>query len=797
MRISLNWLKEFVDFHMSSEELAERLEMTGTALESITKVGADFSGVITGYVKAVEQHPKADRLHLCKVDVGRGEDLSIVCGAPNVAVGQKVAVAVVGSTLPGGAKIGKAVIRDVPSEGMMASETELGLGEDASGIMVLDENIPIGVDLKEALDLDDYIIDFEITPNRPDCMSMVGIAREVAALIGGKLRMPELRLKEEEPPANSQAQVEVNDVDLCPRYSARVVTDLTVKPSPFWMRQRLVKGGIRPINNLVDVTNYVLLELGQPLHAFDLELLKDETIIVRRAKPRETIETLDGETHELSPEMLVIADKSRPVALAGIMGGANTEIRDETTRCLIESAYFTAETVCRTGYALDMRSEASSRFERGLDPNGTMFAADRAAQLMAELGGGKVLRGAIDVYPEKVAPKTITLRSARVNGILGTVLNEEEIAGTLNRIELETTVEANISVTVPTFRPDLEREIDLVEEVGRLYGYENMPSTLPSATGQHGGRTPAQYAAMTVRNTLIASGLDEIVTYAFIDPKDLASVDAEERWRLVKLMNPLSEEQSVLRPTLLPGLLKTIKYNTNYGQKDVQICEMGRVFAARDGSGLPDEEVRAAFALTGAWDDDEWYGDPSPVDLFDAKGIVEAVIARLGFSGATVVRASYPWLHPGKAASVMLEGKEAGYFGELHPAVRDAFDLDHDVFIGDLSVDLLVGSIPDTIRVSPPSKYPAITYDLALIVDQSVPAGDIERVIRRSGGELLRAVRLFDIYQGEQVPEGKKSMAYRVVLQSTERTLKESEGEAARSAIVQALQEELGASIRS
>lgn len=796
MKVSLNWLREFVDIDMPAEELAERLEMTGTALESITGIKSGMTGVKIGRIEEVKPHPQADRLRLCLVDAGGPAALEIVCGAPNIAVGQKVPVAFVGGELPGGRKIGGTVIRGVSSQGMLASEVELGLGEDASGIMILDAGAPVGADLREYLRMDDCVIDFEITPNRPDCMSMAGIAREVAVLTGGHVRVPPADVIEDHRQADNQAKVEVKDSDLCPRYSARVIVDLTVGPSPLWMRQRLLKGGIRPINNIVDITNYVLLETGQPLHAFDLERLSEGTIIVRRAQDGEVMETLDGVERTLDSDMLIIADPGGPIALAGVMGGAATEIAEGTTRCLLESAYFAPTTICRTSQRFDLRSEASSRFERGIDPNGTVYAADRAARLMRELAGGRVLKDVIDVYPKPIAPRRLTLRPEKVNAVLGTELTAPAVAEMLHKIELKVTKAKPFKVTVPTFRPDLEREIDLVEEVARLYGYGRIASTLPRSGGRHGGLTAPQRATFTLRDILSAAGLREIVTYAFVDPKDVARlgmVGAETR--LVRVVNPLSEEQSVLRPTLTAGLLKTCFYNKNYGCEDLRLFELGRIFKERHDAPLPEETVMISAAMTGAVEADAWYGEPRLTDFFDAKGVIEAIMHGLRIAEWSLERAELPWLHPGKSANVVADQEIVGFVGELHPRVKEAFELDRPVFVFELSADALTGLTPETPSIVTPSRYPAVIRDIALVVDEDVSAGEIAGILRDGGGELLQETRLFDVYTGEQVPEGKKSLAYRLVFRTADRTLTDAEVDEVRRGIAARL-EKAGARIR-
>jgi phenylalanyl-tRNA synthetase beta chain len=784
---------------MTAEELAERLEMTGSAVEAVQKTASAFKGVKVGLVKDVSPHPSADRLRVCTLDIGQAKDLNIVCGAPNVGKGQKVPVVTVGGTLPGGVEIKMAELRGVTSEGMIASETELGLGEDASGILVLQDDPEIGTDLNNILELDDTVIDFEITPNRPDCMSMIGMAREVAVLTGVKVRTPDVKIVEVDPRSSTKASIDIKDPDLCPRYSSRIVTGLKVDKSPLWMRIRLNKAGIRPVNNLVDITNYVLVETGQPLHAFDLKILKGNKIIVRRAGKREEIETLDGVKRALTDEMLVIADAERPVAIAGIMGGADTEISASTIECLIESAYFKPSNICRTSYALDLRSEASSRFERGIDPESTLHAAERAAQMMQDIAGGRVLRGSIDEYPKRIKPTTLSLRQERVNKILGTSIEKKDMKKYLNSIEFEVTDGPEMKVTVPTFRPDIEREIDLVEEIARIYGFERIESTLPRSGGRHGGLDQKQKAVWRLRDTLVSAGLQEVITYAFIDPADLdrlAMNDPEVIGDLLKLKNPLSAEQGILRPTLLPGLMRVLRYNASYGNANMHIFEMGRTFKGQKSKDLPEEEVRAAGLLWGPWERDHWYAKSIKADFFDAKGIIQAVMERSGIDEWRLEKQEMSWLQPGQSAVIKTEGEEVGYIGKLHPAVAARYEIEGDVFIFEISADRIVGQIPAGRNVTAPSRYPSIVEDVAVIVDDTISAEQLDVVIKSAAGHILKDAELFDEYKGSHIPAGKKSMAYHLVFQAPDRTLTDQEAIQGKMQVVEVLINKVGAEIR-
>lgn len=815
MRVSVNWLREFVDFDWTPEKLAEELETTGTAVESIERISSPLKQVVVGEITDIRPHSQADKLVVCEVDVGKGKRLSIVCGAKNISVGDRVPTALVGAELPGGRRIGKAIFRGSESQGMLCSEKELGLGEDTSGILIFDKSAPIGGNIKDVFELDDTVIDFEITPNRADCMSMLGMAREVAAITGSKVRFPSQNVTEIETEAESKASVEIKNAKLCPRYSARIIKDVMVRSSPIWLQQRLIKAGVRPINNLVDITNYIMMETGQPLHAFDYKRLAKGKIIVRQANRGESLVTLDGVERKLTEDMLVIADPTGPVALAGVMGGAATEIGDVTTEVLLESAYFFPKNIYHTSHQLELRSESSSRFERGIDPNGTIYAANRAARLIAELARGKVLKGVIDVYPEPIKPWMVSLRPERVNQILGTEITPQEIVEILERLELkiETTKQSKklsslrtpnpeprtLSVTVPTFRPDLEREIDLIEEVARIYGYNRIKSTLPESSGKQGGLSFDQQINGLIKQTLVAAGLQEVISYTFISPQDLKKVRlpaASPLRQAVRIKNPLSVDQSILRTTLIPGLLQTISFNTGYGIEDVQIFEIGRVFHPRERE-LPEEKVMVASTITGSWQPKQWYEKAREADFFDIKGIVEALLLELGIKNWQLKSSDFPMFHPGRCGEVLVEGESIGFAGEIHPRIIESYGLPKAVMAFELEEDRLIKHATSEKIAVTPSRYPAISLDIAFVVDQKITAKKAEEVIRRSGGKLLQNARLFDVYEGKPIPSGKKSLAYTVVYQSPDRTLREDEVMEIQKRVLKSLEAELGAVIRA
>ncbi|MDO8885552.1 phenylalanine--tRNA ligase subunit beta [Candidatus Oleimmundimicrobium sp.] len=802
MRVSLNWLKDYVDFDISIEELIEKLNLSGTAVESVQYLGKGLENIVVGQIKKIESHPNADKLVVCQVDVGAEAELTIVCGAKNMKEGDKVPVALVGAVLPNGMEIKKAKLRSVESYGMMCSAIELNIGDDASGLMILDPKLKIGEELSKTLNLKDVILELEITPNRPDCLGTIGIAREVTAITDGKLKKPVIEIEESEKLANDFAGVEIVDPELCPRYVARIIKDVKIGPSPRWFQQRLKAVGLRPINNIVDITNYVMWETSQPLHAFDYEKIKNGKIIVRRAKNNETILTLDDVERRLDDSMLVIADSSGPIALAGVMGGVKSEVSESTTTILLESAYFKPTNIMRTSRGLGLISESSLRFERGTDPGGTVFAADRAAQLMAEFANGKVLKGIIDVYPKKIMPKTLKLRVNCVNEILGTDLPAGEMDKILESLEIEVSKaeqDNQLNVLIPTFRPDLEREIDLIEEIGRIYGYNRIQSTLPESSGKQGGLSLSQKIEKRIKNSLTSSGFWETINYSFVTPNFYEKIRLDKKDPLAKcvlLKNPLSEEQSVLRTTLIPGLLDVAKRNVNRDIYNAQVFEMGRVFRPVSGKELPDEPLMVAGAATGSWSEGQWFGKEPLIDFFDVKGAIENLLADLGIKDWFLRKALHSTFHPGKCAELLIDGDVAGILGEVHPEVNAAYEFPNKVVVFELFVSKLVSHAKLLTRFEEIPRYPGISLDVSLIVDEKVLNEQIVKVIRAAGDKLLKEVRLFDLYTGKNIPTGKKSLAYSLTYQASDRTLTDEEVMKVQKRVIAGLEKKLGAEIR-
>ena len=802
MRVSLEWLREYVDFTLSPDRLAELLSMSGTSVDRVISAGAGVDGVITARVDEVRPHPNADNLLLAMVDDGSAVR-EIVCGAPNLRAGMRSALAVPGAHLPAVSSrpLKRATIRGVESDGMLVSAAELGMSYEASGIIELEEEVPIGVPVSDVLAVEDTIFDLEITPNRPDCMSVVGIAREVAALTGETLLLPDLELDERGEPIEELVRIEILDPHECPRYSARALTGVKVRQSPIWMQRRLIASGMRPINNLVDVTNYVLMELGQPLHAFDLDLLGQRTIVVRLAGQGEAITTLDGVEHQLDRRTLVIADASKPVAMAGIMGGEDSEVVERTSNVLIESAYFDPTSILLTSKRLGVRTEASSRFERGTDPAGTLFAARRAADLMLKLAGGKMAQGEVDVNPEPFHPVTIDVRPERVNRLLGTGISGGEMKKILEGLEINTVLSEGDGVRyqVPSFRPDLEREIDLVEEVARVYGYGRIPESLPAGGGIQAGLSRAQRLDRRVTGSLAAQGLMEIITYSFMRPSDLDLLGIppdDPRRREVKLLNPLAETGEDMRTSMLPGMLRAAAGNLNRGNRDLAFFERGRLFLARGRQELPEEPECLGLLLCGARCEPGWSEPMNPVDYFDLKGIVENLALELGVAALSFVPGECPYLAPGMTARVTVGEHDSGLIGQLHPIVAGSFGLEGEFYVGELLLEPLFEAAEVGFEYRPVGRFPNVKVDIALMVNEGLEESAVEGAIVRHGGENLAYVRLFDVYKGPQIPSGKKSLAFALEFGSPDRTLTDEETHREMDRLISAVEKAFGAELR-
>ncbi len=809
MRVSMGWLKELVDVDLPVPELSERLDMTGTKVEAVHVIGDALDGVIVGRILTKVRHPEADTLWVTTVDVGAVEPLNIVCGAQNFEAGDIVPVAVVGATLPNGMTIKRAKLRGVVSEGMNCSAAELGIGSDQSGLLILPADAPVGVAFAEYRGMSDTVLELEVTPNRPDCLSMAGVAREVGAVLGTPARVPVSHPDEAGAATDGVVGISIEDPALCVRYTARVVTGVKVGPSPDWLAARVAAAGARPINNVVDVTNYVMFELGQPLHAFDIDTLARDggrvAISVRVAREGEKLTTLDGQDRELASDTLLICDPTGPVALAGVMGGAATEVSDTTVNVLLESACFQPASTGRTSRRLGLISEASQRFERGVDPNGCAAAIDRAAALLAEVAGGIVGVGIADAYPALVAPRQLALRLERMNGLLGTDISPVETIDILSRLGLSVApgADGTLDVEVPTFRPDLEREVDLIEEVVRVYGMERVVSTLPAGRGRVGGRTLSQARRERIGAALRAAGLNEAITWSFGDPRDIERLG----WEFgpgelpVRLLNPMSQDQSIMRSSVLPGMLRAVGNNQRKGTGDVHLYEIGAVWWTADGRKQPKERTVVAGVLAGRWHRPSWdeTGDAreAGLDFFDGKGLVETVCEELGIAKWRVRAAERAWLQPGRSAEVVLGGDVAGWLGEVHPRVLDAYECAGPVVAFELGLKPLMAAAREVSDFVDLPRFPAAKIDMAIIVPGDVAFERVEQAIRSAGGKLLESARLFDRYQGKGVPDGHVSLAFSLTYRDPERTLTDEEVAAAHERLVRKVTGAVGGTLRS
>lgn len=783
MRAPLSWLRAFVPYEGETGALAERLSLAGLAVEQIIRPAQAIDGVIVAEVLEVAKHPDADSLQLVVVDDGRGPR-NIVCGASNYIVGDRVPLAVPGSSLPGGIEIGKRKVRGQESDGMLCSGRELGLGADHSGILILDRDEKPGASLVDALELDDEVLELDVLPNRPDALSILGIAREIAALFGLPLTVPGLVIDESSEPAEDAIRVEVADPIGCPRYTARILRGIGARGrSPWWLRRRLLLSGMRPIDPIVDATNHQMLEVGQPLHAFDLATLRGATIRVRAATPGETLGTLDGQIRQLVEGDLLICDADRPIALAGVMGGADTEVTETTTDVLLESASFDARRIAATSRRLDLRSEAAQRFERGIDLAIVEVANARCAALIASLTGATVASGTVADGPGALDPPRIVTSVSWLASAIGAPITDEIADTTLSAIGCDLDRDGDTLVVVPpTWRPDMVAAEDVAEEVARLYGYDRIPETLPSGA-RTGGLSPAQLNERKVRAALLATGADEAVTLSLIAPDlpDRLDLPAEHPWRgVIAVANPLSDQESRLRPSLLPGLLEAAHRNVSRRVLPVRLFEVGTVFEARGNEVL--ESKRCALVLTGPAPGG-WHAAGRTLDVFDARAALDAIASALGVSFTIEQDEDPPApFHPARTGLVLVAGEVLGTVGELHPRTADAFELPDRVALLDLDLDPLLGRHTAARAIEVP-RLPAVDRDLALVVDARTPSTLIADTIRRAGGDLVESVELFDRYVGAQVGEGKVSLAYAIRLRAVDRTLTDEEAAAVMTAI--------------
>lgn len=775
MNVPMQWLKDYVNIDCDMKTFTDSMTMSGSKVERYEELGQEISGIVVGKILKIERHPDADKLVVTQVDVGQEAPIQIVTGANNINQEDYVPIALCGSNLPGGIKIKKGKLRGIESNGMMCSIEELGLSSEdfpeapEDGIYIFNEPHELGMDVKPLFGLDDVVVEYEITSNRPDCFSIVGIAREAAATFNLPFHYPETKVDEIAGNAADHIDISIQDDDLCARFAGRIVQNVKIGPSPSWMKKKLLSCGVKPINNIVDITNFVMLELGQPMHAYDLSKLEGGKIIVRRAVDGEKTMTLDGEEHELDASMLVIADEKNPVGIAGIMGGEHTKVTEETTTLLLEAANFDGTNIRFTSRKLGLRSDASTKFEKYLDPNNIKDAMNRACRLINMLGAGDVISGMVDVYPHKRESIEVAYNPENINRLLGTDIDESTMVAIFEKIELVVDREAR-KVTVPTFRPDIEREADLAEEVARFYGYNNIPVTLSTGTPTVGKKNYKQTIEDVTRNVMENCGIHEAMTYSFESPKVFDKLKLDEKHPLrhaVKISNPLGEDFSMMRTTTMNGMLTALSTNYNRRNESAYLYELAYVYLPQDDTltELPDERLQLTIGMYGG------------VDFYDVKGVIETLLEGVGITDGFSYepQTEVPYLHPGRQAKITLNTKELGLIGEVHPDVTDNYDMDTRVYVAVIDMPILVKKSTLDRSYTALAKYPAINRDIALIAKDDVLVGQIEAIIKQRGGKTLESIKLFDVYTGGQIEEGYKSLAFALTFRASDRTLKEKE----------------------
>ncbi len=786
MKVSISWLKDYIDIRMDAADLADALTMAGLEVESVSNRYAYLQTVVVGGVMEVRPHPNADKLTICRVDTG-DRSYTVVCGAPNVSEGMLAPLAMPGTVFPDGSQLDQSVIRGEKSEGMLCSDMELGLGTDSSGIMALDSSFNVGDRLAHALGLEDTVFEFDLTPNRPDCLSVIGIAREIAAIQNTALKYPDYSLADKKNTISALTSVRIEAPDHCPRYTARLVENIVLKPSPFWMQDRLLSVGLRPINNIVDITNYVLMETGQPLHAFDFDQLTQNRIVVKTAADGDKFVTLDQKERPLNHQMLMICDGEKPVAVGGVMGGLNSEIEDTSRRVLIESAYFNPVSIRKTSKTLGLATDASHRFERGVDPEGTVRAVNRAAKLMVELGEGTLIEGIIDEYPQPQTINRVSLSVERTHRLLGIHPDGNQIKELLESIEFKVEKmipegeDQRLIVVPPSFRVDISRPEDLMEEVARLAGYNNIPTTFPAMPAE--ARPPARY--MDLRNRLkglmTGAGFTEAITYSFVAEAScdrLRLKKKDPRRNLIHILNPLIEDQAVMRTSLVTGLVETAVYNIDQQIKNIKIFEIGKVFIKTESQDLPLEPEFLAALWTGSRDEASWHGREIPCDFYDIKGVAEGLIHPLKIDNirfTALPENDCDYTRPGYSAQILAAETEIGVVGEIHPQVREAFDLRQPAYIFELDLDKIISLIPPTRNSRPIPKFPAIYRDITVIIDRSVETQTVLGAVEKNREDLVESLHLFDVFEGEPIAAGKKSVSFRVTYRSADKTLEDED----------------------
>lgn len=793
MKVSYKWLKELVEFDWSADELALRLTMAGLDVAGIQTNTHNWDKIVVGEILAINPHLRNPKLSVCQVNVG-DHSLNIVCGANNIQVNNKVPVALIGAVLPDGQKIAEKEILGVKSFGMLCSERELNLGANTTEIMILDPNLIRGVSLFKGLSLQDYILDIDLTPNRPDCLSVLGIAREIFALGGRNLKKIKPNLKEVSQRASAHFRVIIENKNDCPRYAARIIKNVSIKNSPAWIVQKIEALGIRAINNVVDTTNYVMLELGHPLHAFDLQHFPSDKVLVRRGFPRERMRTLDGVERELSPSNLLITNGEEPVAIAGIIGGEKSEVTESTKDILLESACFNPQVIRQGRMALGVVTEASQRFEKGTSPEAVALALDRAARLIAENSGGEVLQGRVDNYPQPEKPKTIVLVPEKANELLGAQLKSKEMVSILKKLEFSVAQNGKLKVKVPYFRRDIFHYSDLVEEIARIYGLEKIPISQKAGGNLITNLTAEEKFLKKIRNILVGLGFSESVTNSFISPKMQESLEA--RFHPMRVLNPISEELSVLRRSLLPSLLSVIQWNQNRKENDLRIFEIGKVYGKNpDGTIL--ERANLGLVLSGNRFPPSWETEEEKVDIFDLKGTWEALGENLELRKTEVMAEESNLFEPGQSFVLKIGGQVVGEMGKVTQEYLENFDLKEDLYFLEIELPKLMEFQSQAKKFEPLAKYPPVDRDLALVVEDQVYSSQIIEQIKKAGGNLVEEVSLFDIYRGDQIPSGKKSLAYAIRYRSGTKTLTDSEVDEIHNNIVNQLKQHFKVQIRA
>ncbi|MCD7974307.1 MAG: phenylalanine--tRNA ligase subunit beta [Phascolarctobacterium sp.] len=809
MLASLEWLKQYVDINISVDELVEKITGIGLEVETVTYLGKGIEGVIIGKVTEIYRHPDSDHLWVCMMDYGQGI-VQILTGAQNVHKNDIVPVAVVGSCLPNGMKLKKAKMRGLDSFGMLCSAEELGidskllLPEQRNGIFILPQDTAIGMDIKDVLGLNDVVIEIDLTSNRADCFSIIGLAREIAAVTGCRLKMPDFEVKEVAGGnAADMVAIKIESADLCNRFGVRLLKDIRISPSPEWMQKRLRACGVRPISNVVDVTNYVMLELGQPMHAYDYDKVLGHAIIVRRAVEGEKLVTLDGQERTLNPAMITIADSEHAIGLGGVMGGLETEVTDDTVNVLLEAATFNGASIRRTSRALGLRSEASGRFERGVDTVLNHNALNRAANLLENMGACTTVVGIVEAYPKEIELPVIKIAIKQINARIGVEISKEEIIKTLTDLDFKVEDEGiALSITIPSWRNDVTCDADISEEIARMHGLEHIQSHLPTLSLAQGHQAVIEDVKDDIQDYMVGVGISEVMTYSFINPQcfDMLRLPEDDKRRLcIDLLNPITDDFKVMRTTMAASLLNAAAYNLARQQSSVGVFEIGRVYLPDNLplNEFPEERSMMCAVMSGRRNDLNWCECRDNFDFYDMKGVVEGLLSRLQMDSYELTLCTVPYLHPGKSCTILIDGEIAGWFGEVHPQVLNSFGLSQDAYLLEIEIEPLISAAVAVPHYHHLPKYPGMSRDIAVVVPEEVTKDELEQVIRNHGGKYLKNVKIFDVYTGKQVASGCKSMAFNLIYQADDRTLTDTEVDASIKEVIAGVGEGYNAMLRA